>query len=79
MRMLTCYAVLMLACATACAADAKEPDAVEPAVAGLSAPRLAQMEQPIRAGDFKQITRVLLARGGKLAFERYLADAPGAR
>ena len=49
----------------------------EPAAAGLSAQRLAQMEESIRAGDFKQITSVLLARGGKLAFERYF-DAEGA-
>ncbi|HSY04641.1 MAG TPA: serine hydrolase [Steroidobacteraceae bacterium] len=43
----------------------------EPAVAGMSAPQLARMEQTILAGEFQQITSVLLARGGKLAYEHY--------
>jgi CubicO group peptidase (beta-lactamase class C family) len=54
----------------------EELAAAEPAAAGLSAQRLAQMEQSIRAGDFKQISSVLLARGGRLAYERYF-DAEG--
>jgi len=48
-----------------------------PAAVGLSAPRLAQMEQSIRAGDFKQVTSVLLARRGRLVYESYF-DAEGA-
>jgi CubicO group peptidase (beta-lactamase class C family) len=51
------------------------PLAVEPDTAGLSAHRLTQMEQVIRAGDFKQITSVLISRNGQLAFERYFDDA----
>ena len=47
------------------------------AAAGLSAQRLTQMEQSIRAGDFKQVTSVLLARRGRLVYEGYF-DADGA-
>jgi CubicO group peptidase (beta-lactamase class C family) len=54
---------------------AVDPGALDPAVVGLSAPRLTQMEQSIRGGDFKQITSVLISRGGKLAFERYFDEA----
>jgi CubicO group peptidase (beta-lactamase class C family) len=53
---------------------AGDPAAIDPA-AGLSAPRLTQMEQSLRAGDFKQVTSVLISRGGKLAFERYFDEA----
>jgi CubicO group peptidase (beta-lactamase class C family) len=77
MRTLVHWGILLLAGAAACAADREELAVAEPAAAGLSAQRLAQMEQSIRAGDFKQITSVLLARDGKLAFERYF-DADGA-
>ena len=48
----------------------------EPGAVGLSAQRLASMEQSLLAGEFKQVTSVLLARDGKLAFERYF-DAEG--
>ena len=78
MRMLAGWGMLLLAGAAAASADREELTVAEPAAAGLSGQRLAQMEQSIRAGDFKQITSVLLARDGKLAFERYF-DAAGAR
>ena len=58
------------------AAAAEELALTSPESAGLSAQRLAQMEQAIRAGDFKQVTSVLVARGGRLAYERYF-DANG--
>jgi CubicO group peptidase (beta-lactamase class C family) len=60
---------------------AVDPGAIDPAVVGLSVPRLAQMEQSIREGDFKQITSVLISRRGKLAFERYfdVAGSEGLR
>lgn len=46
---------------------------------GLSARRLALMEQSIHGGEFKQVTSVLIAREGKLAFERYFdPDGPEA-
>jgi CubicO group peptidase (beta-lactamase class C family) len=70
------WAMLLLAIAAACA-DGEELPVADPSTAGFSAQRLAQMEQSIRAGDFKQVTSVLLARGGRLAFERYF-DADGA-
>jgi CubicO group peptidase (beta-lactamase class C family) len=54
---------------------AADPGAIDPDAAGLSAQRLAQMEQSIRAGDFKQVTSVLISRGGKLAFEGYFDEA----
>jgi len=54
---------------------AVDAGAVDPAAVGLSVPRLTQMEQSIRAGDFKQVTSVLISRGGKLAFERYFDEA----
>ena len=38
---------------------------------GLSAQRLQAMETAIRAGEFKDITSVLIARGGRLAYEAY--------
>jgi len=65
----------LLAAATPAAA-AEELALTSPESAGLSAQRLAQLEQAIRAGDFKQVTSVLVARGGRLAYERYF-DAEG--
>ena len=38
---------------------------------GLSAPPLQQMERAIRAGDFKKIGSVVIARHGKLIYETY--------
>jgi len=42
-----------------------------PAAVHMNSSRLAQMEQSIVNGDFKQITSVLVARDGKLAYEHY--------
>ncbi len=42
---------------------------------GLSSKRLRDMETAIRAGDFKNITSVLVARNGKLAYEAYFDRA----
>src|SRR5947207_363228 len=50
--------------------------AIAPATVGISTERLAQMEQAIKAGDFKAITSVLIARHGKLAYEHYF-DSDG--
>ena len=38
---------------------------------GLSVQRLKMMEQSIRKGDFKNVTSVLIARNGALAYEAY--------
>jgi len=67
---------LLLPGAVTHAAQPEELPVAEPASVGLSAQGLARMEQSIRAGDFKQISSVLVARHGKLAFERYF-DADG--
>jgi CubicO group peptidase (beta-lactamase class C family) len=44
---------------------------VAPSSVGISAERLGQMEQAIKAGEFKAITSVLIARHKKLAYEHY--------
>ncbi|HEV7514354.1 MAG TPA: serine hydrolase, partial [Candidatus Acidoferrum sp.] len=54
---------------------AMDPPAIDPTAVGLSPQRLAQMERSIRAGDFKQVTSVLISRRGQLAFERYFDQA----
>lgn len=59
------------------AAQAQDLPGVQPTAVHLSSAKLAEAEQAIRAGDFKQVTSVLIARGGRLAFERYF-DADGA-
>ena len=62
----------------ACAAPAQEFTAApDPAAAAFSPARLAQMEAAIRAGDFKQVTSVVLARNGRLGYEAYF-DNEGA-
>ena len=49
----------------------------DPVQEGFSPRRLDEMEKAIRAGDFKAITSVLIARHGKIVYERYF-DADGA-
>ena len=68
--------ILLMSSATASGAEPEEIPATDPAAVGLSEQGLGRLEQSIRAGDFKQITSVLIARRGKLAFERYF-DADG--
>ena len=53
------------------AQTADTPLELAPARAGLSAEPLAAMEKAIRAGEFKKIGSVLVARHGKLAYEGY--------
>jgi CubicO group peptidase (beta-lactamase class C family) len=48
------------------------------ASAGLSETRLAAMQSAVAAGEFKQVTSVLLARNGKLVFESYFNGADAA-
>jgi CubicO group peptidase (beta-lactamase class C family) len=64
-------AMLLLLSAAASAAESEDFVAAEPGAAGISLQALASMEASIRAGDFKEVTSVLLARRGKLAYERY--------
>jgi len=69
------WGLLLAAAVTAAAADELAP--AEPGSVGLASQRLTQMEQLIRAGEFKQVTSVLVARRGRLAYEAYF-DAEGA-
>src|SRR5580693_8878892 len=48
-----------------------------PAAVGLSSEPLAAMEKAIRAGDFKKIGSVLIARHGKLVYEAYFDGDAG--
>ncbi|HEY7963592.1 MAG TPA: serine hydrolase [Steroidobacteraceae bacterium] len=66
----------LLAMPGAQAVAAEEPPLAQPPEVHLSAAQLAKAEQAIRAGEFKQVTSVLIARNGRLAFERYF-DADG--
>ena len=75
LQVLGCASVLLAL--NARAAEAQDFPLAEPAAVGLSAQRLASMEQSVRAGDFKTVTSVLVARDGKLAYERYF-DSEGA-
>jgi CubicO group peptidase (beta-lactamase class C family) len=45
--------------------------AAAPTAVGMFAERLGQMEQAIKAGEFKAVTSVLIARQGKIAYEHY--------
>ena len=45
--------------------------AVELGSAGLDSVAFARMEQAIAAGEFKKITSIVIARHGKLAYEKY--------
>lgn len=69
------WALLLVAAAPG--GSTEELARAEPRTAGLDAQRLTQLEQRIRAGEFKQVTSVLVARGGRLAYEGYF-DAEGA-
>ena len=57
-------------------ADPHDWSSIDLSSAGISVQRLEQMEQGIKAGDFKAITSVLIARHGKLAYEHYF-DSDG--
>jgi len=67
---------LLLLAATTKVFGAEKLAEIDPGAADLSAARLEQMENSISAGDFSRVTSVLIARDGKLAFERYF-DANG--
>lgn len=58
-------------------AQAADWTAAPPAAEGVSAAKLETMDAAIRAGQFQQITSVLVARHGKLVFEQYY-DKDGA-
>jgi CubicO group peptidase (beta-lactamase class C family) len=66
----SCCAVALMGAVlqTAQAGDLPEAD---PTTVALSPAQLVKAEQAIRAGDFKDVTSLLIARDGRLAFERY--------
>jgi CubicO group peptidase (beta-lactamase class C family) len=64
-------AALLLAAPMAVQAAPSDWPTAPPAAEGLSAARLEAMSAAIKAGQFQQITSVLVARHGKLAFEAY--------
>ncbi len=65
------FAVVLLGIGVSAGQTANDWPTTTAAATGLSTERLAQMEQAIKAGEFKSITSVLIARNGKLAYERY--------
>lgn len=67
-------AALLLAAPMAVRAAPSDWPIAAPAAEGLSATRLDAMSAAIKAGQFQQITSVLIARHGKLAFEAYYDD-----
>jgi CubicO group peptidase (beta-lactamase class C family) len=64
-------AVLLAAPLTALTAFAQDMPTAAPVAEGLSAAKLETMSTAINAGQFQQITSVLIARHGKLVFEAY--------
>jgi CubicO group peptidase (beta-lactamase class C family) len=78
MKALLLAAALLLATPMAVQAAPSDWPTAAPAAEGLSAARLDAMSAAIKAGQFQQITSVLIARHGKLAFEAYYDDGkPG--
>jgi CubicO group peptidase (beta-lactamase class C family) len=65
---LCCWALLSSA---GQAAEGDGLDTIAPEAAGLSPAILDAMDKAVRAGEFKQITSIIVARHGKLAFEAY--------
>jgi CubicO group peptidase (beta-lactamase class C family) len=66
----------MLAVVSSTAVADDEWPRTAPAAVGLNPQPLEAMDAAVRKGDFKQITSILIARDGKLAFEAYY-DADG--
>ena len=66
---------LMLA-GVAMTSTAEEWGYATPSGAGLNPRSLEAMDAAVRKGDFKQITSILIASGGKLVYEAYF-DAEG--
>ena len=74
MKPLLIAAALLLSAPLPALAGDKDWPTAPPAAEGLSAAKLEAMSAAIRKGDFQQITSVLIARHGKLAFEAYYDD-----
>ncbi len=70
-RIVAALCVLLFAVTTALADGWPRTD---PEKSGLELKRLAAMSEAITRGDFQKITSVVIARHGKIAFERYYDD-----
>lgn len=70
-RPLVLAAALLLAPVAGHAADWPRST---PQAEGLSAARLAELSKAVRAGEFKQVTSVVVIRNGRLVFEDYFDD-----
>lgn len=70
----TATLALLLLLATTTAVAQSEWEIAPPASAGLDEARLKALDAKIRAGDFKKVTSVLIARHGKLVHESYFDD-----
>lgn len=68
--------VIFISAAIGQTGDADGLVGLAPSSAGVSAARLTEMERAIKAGEFKTITSVLVARHGNLIYEQYF-DADG--
>jgi len=77
-RLASLLSLLLAALPLGGAPRAADWPAPSPADSGLSADRLAALEKSIRAGDFKSITSVAVARRGRLVWERYFQGADAA-
>lgn len=77
----SCLLCCAWTCQVAAAESAEAPvhgdgwRTVSPGDAGLSAERTASMTAAIRGGEFGDITSVLVARHGELAYEQYFAGS----
>ncbi|MGA9510955.1 MAG: serine hydrolase [Candidatus Sulfotelmatobacter sp.] len=73
MLILGCGAVLQAQLAPSSAPESKDDgwSTISPESASISAKPLQDMETAVRAGDFKKIGSVLIARHGKLVYETY--------
>lgn len=66
---------LLISVSTAAGIQAGDMPRVQPAEAGVKAGPLDDMTEAIEAGDFRRMTSVVIARHGKVLYERYFAGA----
>jgi CubicO group peptidase (beta-lactamase class C family) len=76
MKSTALFVSLCVCVASGAALGSEDLAVVQPGAVGLSASHLDLMEKSIVAGDFKHVTSVVLARDGRIAYERYF-DADG--
>ncbi len=72
MKMLILF--LLLTCSQFLSAQTEDWTVETHESAGLSSEKLKSMEEAIQKNDFKKITSILIARRGKLVYEKYFGD-----